>query len=101
MVRTDKTERIELRLTREQKNLFHQGAAASGLTITSYVIANMTTIAQKDIERKNTLVLSGHDRELFLSLLRNPPKPNKKMVDLMSGRYAKSKGIRWTSDSTT
>jgi len=100
MVKTDKTERMELRLTKDQKNLFQEGAMASGLTITSYVIFNMTNIAKKDVERKNRLVLSDRDRELFLSLLRNPPKPNKKMVELMSGRYAESKGIRWSSDSS-
>ena len=101
MVKADRKTRMELRVTSEQKELFRRAALASGLNLTSYVIARMVNNAREDVARLQSITLTDRDRELVLSLLRNPPKPNKKMADLMSGRHAKSKSIGWNSDSRT
>ena len=92
---------MELRLSGELKRLFLRAASASGLNLSSYVIARLLPIAREDVAGERTIRLSARDRVLFLSLLRNPPGPNNKMVELMSGKHAESKGIRWSSASST
>ena len=40
-------------------------------------------IAKADIAKHQKLVLSNRDRDLFLSLIANPPKPNQDLVEAM------------------
>lgn len=66
---------IDLRLSQEQKKTLEKAAALMGLSVSSYVLSHSLAAANKDIATHETLVLSERDRDLFLSLLENPPKP--------------------------
>lgn len=69
-----KDNRIDLRVTREQKELIEQAAALRGVSVSAYTLLHLLPLAQQDIEDRQRLSLSNRDRDLFLSALENPPK---------------------------
>ena len=83
MVKTEKIDRIDLRITREQKELLARAAALSGLSMSSFLVNNALDQAKRIVSESETIVLSDRDRDLFYSMLKNPPKPNKNLVRLM------------------
>ncbi|MDJ0690338.1 MAG: DUF1778 domain-containing protein [Xenococcaceae cyanobacterium MO_188.B32] len=78
-----KTNRIDLRVSQEQKDLLETAASIKGISLSAYLLANCLEIAQADIAKHQKLVLSDRDRDLFISLIANPPKPNQDLVEAM------------------
>ncbi|MBA7701623.1 hypothetical protein ES703_110364 [subsurface metagenome] len=83
MVKTEKMDRIDLRITREQKELLARAAALSGVSMSSFLVNNALDQAKRIVMKSETITLSDRDRDLFYSILKNPPKPNKNLVKLM------------------
>ncbi len=83
MVKTEKMDRIDLRITREQKELLARAAALSGVSMSSFLVNNALDQAKRIVVKSETITLSDRDRDLFYSILKNPPKPNKNLVKLM------------------
>ena len=83
MVKTEKMDRIDLRITREQKELFARAAALSGVSMSSFLVNNALDQARRIVVQSETITLSDRDRDLFYTILKNPPKANKNMVKLM------------------
>ena len=83
MLKTEKMDRIDLRITREQKELLARAAALSGVSMSSFLVNNALDQAKRIVAEGETIVLSNRDRDLFYSILKNPPKPNKNLVKLM------------------
>ncbi len=82
--KTTKQDRIEIRVDKNNKNLIEKAAQLLGESTSSYVLRHSLRAAIHDIGEQETLVLTGKDKELFYSLITNPPKPNKNLVNLMS-----------------
>lgn len=68
-----KDSRIDLRVTQEQKELLERAAALKGVSLSAYTIFYLLPIARQDIDFHERLVLSNRDRDLFLSVMENPP----------------------------
>lgn len=68
-------ERIELRVTREEKRLLTVAAAHERLDLTSFVMRNALPAARAVVERAERIVLSQCDSERVLALLETPPEP--------------------------
>ena len=83
MVKTEKMDRIDLRVTKEQKEVLARAAALSGVSMSSFLVANALTEAKKIVAISEVIVLSNRDRDLFYSILRQPPKLNKNLVKLL------------------
>jgi len=83
VVKTEKMDRIDLRVTKEQKEVLARAAALSGVSMSSFLVANALTEAKKIVAISEVIVLSNRDRDLFYSILRQPPKPNKNLVKLL------------------
>jgi uncharacterized protein (DUF1778 family) len=83
MVKAEKMARIDLRITRKQKELLARAAALSGVSMSSFLVNNALDQAKRIVSESEAIVLSDRDRDLFYSLLKNPPKPNKNLVKLM------------------
>lgn len=83
MSTSSKTNRIDLRVNQEQKELLETAASIKGISLSAYLLANCLEIAKLDIAEHQKLVLSDRDRDLFLSLIANPPQPNQKLVEAM------------------
>lgn len=73
-------ERLDVRLTREKKELIEQAAAASGQTVTDFTVSTLCRRARKVLRDEQVLVLSDRDRDAFLAALENPPKPNRALL---------------------
>jgi uncharacterized protein (DUF1778 family) len=83
MVKTEKMDRIDLRVTRDQKEVLARAAVLSGLSMSSFLVAKALNEAKKIVSKNESIVLTNRDRDLFYSLLKNPPKPNKNLISLM------------------
>jgi len=83
MVKTEKMDRIDLRITREQKELLARAAALSGVSMSSFLVNNALDQAKRIVVKSETITLSDRDRDLFYSILKNPPEPNNNLVKLM------------------
>ena len=71
-----RTDRIELRATRQEKRLLAAAAAHERLDVTSFILRNVLPAAREVVERSERIVLSERDSALVLELLENPPKPS-------------------------
>ena len=74
-----KLERLETRITREQKRLIEHAARLEGRSITDFVLSSTQAAARQVIQEHEILKLNAGDREVFLNALLNPPEPNAKL----------------------
>ena len=71
-----KLERLEARVTREQKRMIERAAELRGTSVTEFVVLSAQQAATKTIKDFETLRLRGEAREVFVNALLNPPAPN-------------------------
>jgi uncharacterized protein (DUF1778 family) len=69
-----KDTRIDLRVTEQQKALLEKAASLRGISLSAYTLFHLLPLAQQEIEASEKLILSNQDRDLFLSVLENPPQ---------------------------
>lgn len=74
-----KQERIHLRLSTVAKKKIERAAAISGSTVTDFVIATVSKVADQVIEEQERLLLSDRDRDAFLAALASPAEPSEKL----------------------
>lgn len=72
-----RAERVEARVTPEQKRLFERAAALEGRSLTDFLLASAQTAATEAISRHQVLKLTPEDQRAFVDALLNPPAPNK------------------------
>jgi uncharacterized protein (DUF1778 family) len=68
-------DRIELRATKEEKQLLATAAAHERLDVTTFIMRNVLPTARDVVDRAERIVLSQRDTVRILKLLENPPKP--------------------------
>ena len=71
-----KTERLEARLTAEQRALIERAAAYEGRSISEFVIGAAQAAAREIIERHEIIRLSETQSRLLVELLVSSPEPN-------------------------
>ena len=86
MTRTEKIDRVDLRITKDQKEVLARAAGLSGLSLSSFMLTTALDEARKIVSKSDSVILADRDRDLFFSLLKNPPKPSKSLVKLMQNR---------------
>ena len=77
-----KTERIDIRLSGEEKVLLEKAAAATNRTLSSYILSNIIKLAKEDLAKFGIEVFDNEEMATFIDLLANPPKPNKALIEL-------------------
>ncbi len=75
-----RNDRIELRATREEKQLISEAAAREQLDITRFIMRNVLPVARGVLERSERVVLSERDSKRVLQLLEKPPKPTAALI---------------------
>lgn len=70
-----RTERLEMRISPEQKEILERAAAATGQPLTGFALSHLLERAREIEERQRTTVLSRRDRERFLSILESRAAP--------------------------
>lgn len=75
-----RTERLEARVTPEEKELFMRAAEASGQNLTDFMLSRLHRAAEElQLELRVTL-LSAADSRRFAESVIEPPAPNKALV---------------------
>jgi uncharacterized protein (DUF1778 family) len=64
-----KSERLNLRLSAEQKRAIERAAALSGLSLTDFVLSSVAHESQRIIRDWELIRLSNRDRDIFLAAL--------------------------------
>ncbi len=77
-----KSSRIEIRANEEAKSLIEKAASLTGETISSYMLSKSLSSARKDVERIESITINNKEREMFFSLLSDPPEPNEALKNL-------------------
>ena len=86
-----KSERLEARINKEQKELLQRAAALLGRSVTDFVVASACEAAVRTLQEYEMIHLSDRDREVFVEALLNPPEPNQKLREA-ADRYNEHTG---------
>jgi uncharacterized protein (DUF1778 family) len=87
-----RAERLEARVTAEQKSLIERAAALQGRTLTDFVLTSVQDAARRAIEEHQQLELSVRDSEAFVDALLNPKPINDRLRDTVR-RYRQVTGV--------
>jgi uncharacterized protein (DUF1778 family) len=79
-VAVDDNKRMNLRLRPEQKATLMRAAALRNTDLTDFVLQLALREAKVVIEEAERITLSERDTRLWLDLLDNPPKPNRRLI---------------------
>lgn len=85
-----RTERIELRATKEERRLLAVAAAHEGLDVTSFILRDVLPAARDMVDRSERIRLSERDSARVLELLENPPKPTAALLAAARRRVARA-----------
>jgi uncharacterized protein (DUF1778 family) len=72
-------ERLEARVSPEQKSLLERAAALEGRSLTDFVVASAHAAAMETIQRHEMIALSARDILAFTQALMHPPAPNERL----------------------
>jgi len=87
---TSREVRIELRASKDEKQLLATAAAYERLDMTSFIMRCVLPAARDVIDRSERITLSKRDTVRTLELLENPPKPTSAMITAASRRSNRS-----------
>jgi len=85
-------ERLEARVTADQKQLIEYAAALEGRTVTDFVLASVQDAARRTIEEHQRIELSVRDSQVFVEALLNPQPVNDVLRETVR-RYRQATGV--------
>jgi uncharacterized protein (DUF1778 family) len=85
-------ERLEARVTADQKKLIERAAALQGRTVTDFVLTSVQDAARRAIEDHQRLDLSLRDSEAFVDALLNPQPVNDRLRETVRRYRQATKG---------
>jgi uncharacterized protein (DUF1778 family) len=85
-------ERLETRVTVDQKRLIERAAALQGRTVTDFVLTSVQDAARRAIEEHQILDLSLRDSQAFVEALLEPVPVNNRLRDTIR-RYRQRTGV--------
>jgi uncharacterized protein (DUF1778 family) len=75
-------DRIDVRITKQQKELIKYASELSGFkSLTEFIVFCVSKEANKVIIENNQILRSIEDKKLFLDTILNPPSPNTKLKE--------------------
>ena len=74
-----KKQRIDLRLTDDDKNMIEAAAALTNQSVTQFMLNSASERAAEVIEQHRRLVLDDASWSRVMDALSNPPEPNEKL----------------------
>jgi len=85
-------ERLETRITADQKILIERAAALQGRTVTDFVLTSVQEAARRAIEEHQRLELSLRDSQAFVAALLEPQPINERLGETVR-RYRQTTGV--------
>ncbi|MDH5558850.1 MAG: DUF1778 domain-containing protein [Alphaproteobacteria bacterium] len=86
-----KAERLETRLTAEQKELLQRAASLQGRSLTDFVIESAQAAALRTVREYEILRLNARDSEAFVAALLDAPEPGERLKTAY-GKYKQRTG---------
>lgn len=83
-----RAERLEARVTAEQKAMIERAAALEGRSITDFVLTSVQDAAKRAIAEHEVIQLSVRDSQAFVNALLTPREPGKKMRERVAAYTA-------------
>ena len=74
--RSLKQDRLEARVTPDQKKLIARAAALRGSSVTEFIVASAQQAAADTIKEFELLTLHDKARDIFVNAILRPPAPN-------------------------
>lgn len=74
--RATRDQRVDARVTQDEKRLFERAASLTGRSVTSFLVQSSLEAAREVIQAHETMTLTARDRDAFVAALRSPPQPN-------------------------
>jgi len=75
-----KKERLETRLTPQQKKRIERAARIKGTSLSDFVVLSADDAALRVIREQETLSLNERASEVFIDALLNPPAPGRRLA---------------------
>ena len=73
-------DRIDVRISKEQKELIKSASELSGFkSLTEFIVYTTSREASRIIEEKSMILKSLEDKKIFVNAILNPPAPNDKL----------------------
>lgn len=72
-------ERLEARISAEQKALMERAAALEGRSLTDFIVGSAQAAATATIRQHEVITLTARDSAAFVEALMNPPAPNERL----------------------
>jgi uncharacterized protein (DUF1778 family) len=89
----NKNQRLELRLTKLQKDFISKASSVSGFkNVSDYILHIAISDSRNVIRQQQLFELSERDRVSFMETLENPPKPGKNLKKAMANYLSFQKG---------
>jgi len=89
MALAPRVERLDARVTTEEKELLQQAADTKGLSLTAFVTSSAYDAALKVLKERHVIELGRRDQQLFAEAMLNPAEPNARLRAI-----AKKSGFR-------
>jgi len=87
-----RSERLEARVSKAQKDLFLRAASLQGRSLTDFMIASVQEAAERALQTHDVLRLSERDRKDFVAALLRPAAPGK-TLRRAARRYREREGL--------
>jgi uncharacterized protein (DUF1778 family) len=72
-------QRLEARVTQDQKELIERAASVQGRTVTDFVVSVLQEAAKQAIAEHAVWKLTQEQQKVFIGALMDPPAPNQKL----------------------
>lgn len=72
-------ERLEARVTEDQKSLFEKAATVKGVSLSQFVITSAQEAATRVLDEQQSIELGRRDQEMFINALLSPVSPNERL----------------------
>lgn len=82
MAVTTRKERIDIRISLEDKKTLEKAAEYNNLSLSSYIISVVLKQAKIDLMDNEIIILNNNERDLFIKALNECNEPNQALKDL-------------------
>lgn len=76
-----RSERLEARISVDQKALIQRAAELEGRSVTDFVVTSVQEAARRTLEAHDVIALSAADSRAFVDALLSPPPVNARLKD--------------------
>jgi uncharacterized protein (DUF1778 family) len=89
----DKSARIDLRTSEQNKQLLKMAAKLSGQTLTEFIMQVAVNQAQEQVQKAMTMSVDLLDYQQLMEVLEQPPQPSERLVQSLKSHPERGKSF--------